>query len=246
MQKSLVKALQILELLEGDQEDFGISEIAEKMGLFKSNVHQILITFEKYGYVKKDPVNHRYSLSMRFLEIAHRISSRMTNQETIRMYLQEFTDEIGEICYFGVPAGSNVMYFSGGFPRPSLSAHSVLGMTAPLTCTGIGKAMLAHMPDEQVEAVLEKPLEKYTDTTITDMDKLKEELKKIRSRGYSVDNMEHEYGVKCVAVPVFSQQGKLVGAVSITGPSLRFPASSYQKYAKKLSELASKIGQSML
>lgn len=246
MQKSLVKALQILELLSNGQKDYGISEIADSLDLYKSNVHQILNTFEQFNYVRKDPSNHRYSLSVHFLEIAHRISSRITNQEFIRDRLQALTDELGEITYYGVPDGSKVMYFSGAFPMSSVSNQSVLGMTAPLVCTGIGKAILAYMPEEQIDELLSKPLEKFTDNTITDPDKLREELKKIRNNGYSVDNMEHEYGVKCVAVPVLNHLGQVQGAVSITGPSLRFPASSYKKYASKLQNVAVQIGQSIL
>ena len=128
----------------------------------------------------------------------------------------------------------------------SVSNQSVLGMTAPLVCTGIGKAILAYMPEEQIDELLSKPIEKFTDNTITDPDKLREELKKIRNNGYSVDNMEHEYGVKCVAVPVLNHLGQVQGAVSITGPSLRFPASSYKKYASKLQNVAVQIGQSLL
>ena len=135
MQKSLVKALQILELLSSGQKDYGISEIADSLDLYKSNVHQILNTFEQFNYVRKDPSNHRYSLSVHFLEIAHRISSRITNQEFIRDRLQALTNELGEITYYGVPDGSKVMYFSGAFPMASVSNQSVLGMTAPLVCT---------------------------------------------------------------------------------------------------------------
>ena len=102
--------------------------------------------------------------------------------------------------------------------------------------------MLANYSDADVSRVLAKPLVAYTDNTITDPVLLKEELRRIKQRGFSVDNMEHEFGIKCVAVPVFDIENHLKGALSITGPSLRFPDELVLKYAQILKNAANIIG----
>ena len=242
LQKSLVKALQIIDCLCGDKEDFGISEISKELNLNKSNVYDIMTTFEHFGYIKKDPKSRRYSLSIRFLEIAHKVSAQFTCQAKARDVINKISDEIGEVVYFGIPNGDKVMYLEGAFPHQSVSAKPVIGMTAPLTCTGIGKALLANYSEEDAAKVLSKPLIAYTDNTITDPVLLKEELRRIKQRGYSIDNMEHEFGIKCVAVPVFDGNNRLEGALSITGPSLRFPDEVIEKYAQILKVAADEIG----
>ena len=242
LQKSLVKALQIIDCLSGDKDDYGISEISSALGLNKSNVHDILSTFEHFNYVKKDPKSHRYSLSIHFLEIANKVSAKFTCQAKARDVINKISNSIGEVVYFGIPNGDRVMYLEGAFPHQSVSAKPVTGMTAPLTCTGIGKAMLAYYGPEDLAEVLAKPLVPYTDTTITDPVLLKEELRRIKQRGYSIDNMEHEFGIKCVAVPVFDGNNRLEGALSITGPSLRFPDEVIEKYAQILKVAADEIG----
>lgn len=242
LQKSLVKALQIIDCLCADKDDFGISEVSKELGLNKSNVYDIMTTFEHFGYVKKDPKTRRYSLSIRFLEVAHKVSSHFTCQAKAREIINRISSDIGEVVYFGIPNGDTVMYLEGAFPNQIVSAQPVIGMTAPLTCTGIGKALLANYSDEAVAAVLSKPLVAYTDNTITDPVLLKEELRRIRLRGFSIDNMEHEFGIKCVAVPVFDSLNHLEGALSITGPSLRFPNEEVLRYAQILKNAADMIG----
>lgn len=105
------------------------------------------------------------------------------------------------------------------------------GLKAPLYCTGIGKALLAYAGPEKVDEVIGEGLYSFTKDTITDGEKLKEELAVVRERGYSTDNMEHEYGIKCVAIPIRNGEDQVVAACSVTGPSPRFTE-------KRIAELA--------
>ena len=119
--------------------------------------------------------------------------------------------------------------------------RTIMGERAAMYCTGIGKAMMAYLPEKEVDEYLKKELTACTDYTITDSVKLKEELAKIRRRGYAIDNMEHEFGIKCVAMPIFNQQHQVEAAISISGPSLRFGGEQILKFAEKLKETVSKI-----
>ena len=99
---------------------------------------------------------------------------------------------------------------------------TVLGYRVPLHCTGCGKVLLAYQPDSVVASIVaEEGLPRYTERTITDPGQLQQELEMIRHQGYAIDNGEQEEGVRCIAVPVYGSKGKVVAALSISGPSSR-------------------------
>lgn len=101
-------------------------------------------------------------------------------------------------------------------------------------CTGLGKAMMAFLPEQEQKEYTSRPLEPYTETTITDSQTLLKELETIRQRGYAIDDMEHEYGVVCIGVPVFGNDGRVVAAVSVSAPSLRLKKHIIKIYAGKI------------
>lgn len=135
-----------------------------------------------------------------------------------------------------------MIYVNSTYPEEAFSLmRTIMGERARMYCTGLGKAMMAYLPEKEVEEYLRRELPACTDYTITDAEKLKEELILTRKRGYAIDNMEHEFGVKCVAMPIFNQQHQVEAAISISGPSLRFGEEQILKFAEKLKETVSKI-----
>jgi IclR family transcriptional regulator, KDG regulon repressor len=103
-----------------------------------------------------------------------------------------------------------------------LRTHSRVGKRAQMHCTSVGKAILAHLPENDILAILDrKGMPAHTDYTITEKEALLQELKQIRLRGYSLDLEENEYGITCIAAPVFDHLGNVVAAVSISGPTTR-------------------------
>lgn len=243
--KSLEKALKILECFSIRKAELGITEISNMLDLNKSNVHNIISTFEHMGYIEKNLDNDKYRLGLKIMHLSHVLSTTMPFHNVVNRCLKELSAQIDEIVYFGIPNGNQVMYLDGVFPEKAFNTRWVQGMTAPLVCTGIGKAMLAYMDTEFVESILAKQLESYTDYTITDPEKIRQELALTRQRGYSIDNMEHEYGVRCVGVPVFGRDGRLMGALSTTGPSLRFEGEYSEQFAQLLKQKATYIGLNM-
>ncbi len=242
VQKSLVKALNIIDLMSaGLKKDYGVTELAAAAGTSKSTIYNILSTMEGMGFVQQDEDTKRYRLGVRFLEIARNVAFH-TVQEQIISVIGQIAKLTGEVCYYGIPYRDKVMYMAAAYGEGSLFHKPVTGMTAPLSCTGIGKAMLANFSYDRQSEILRKPLKRYTDNTITDAVLLKEELRRIKAQGYSVDNMEHELGVKCVAVPVFDELRQLSGAISLTGPSLRFPQEKIEEYAVLLKSKILEIG----
>lgn len=243
--KSLDKALRILDCFSQNEPELGITELSRRFSLYKSNVHNIVSTFEENGFLEKDKATGKYRLGLKIMRLAHVVSSTRGVHSVVSRCVSELSAALDEIVYFGIPYNEQVMYMEGAFPEKIYNLRWVAGMTAPLTCTGIGKAILAFADERTIDAVLERPLERFTDHTITDKDVLCAELLRIRERGFSVDNMEHEFGVKCVGVPVFNRNDELLGALSTTGPSLRFSDDRLEVLVERLKETSTRIRNSL-
>ena len=137
--------------------------------------------------------------------------------------LVETASRTGEIVYFGLPYCTNVLYLYVAHPADRLGVlpyRDILGETAPFYCTGIGKAILAHMPEEEWLSHIPEERTKYQPNTVTDLDGILEELRITRRRGYSIDNGERDPNIRCVGVPVYNAAGQLVAGVSTSGPSV--------------------------
>lgn len=232
--KSLFKALKILDCFTVQNPEWGITELSEHMGLYKSNVFNIVDTFVKAGYLERNPDNEKYRLGYKVLELSQVLSSSISFRSRVLPYMQELANTINETVYLAIPNETEVIYLDSAGPKHQLMTRSMLGVKAPLYCTGIGKAMLAYLPEETVEAVISKGLNKFTDQTITDPLQLRKDLIAIRERGYSIDNMEHEYGIKCIGMALRDKKREVVAGISVSGPSLRFDDAAIKQYSEFL------------
>ena len=220
--KSLTRALTVLECFSTTEPELGVTDIAKKLGMRKSTIYNILSTFQDAGYVIQNPENSKYSLSLKILHLGFVVSSRISLRNQLASTIKEIANLTGEVCYLGMLNDLEVLYLDAAYPSSQASGRNILGERAPLYCTGLGKAMLANLPEAEISQVLASPMTSFTRCTITDPAVLRAELEEIRTNGYAVDNMEHEFGIRCVAVPIFDSSGKVIGAVSASGPSLRF------------------------
>lgn len=243
--KSLYKALQILDCFTVQKPEWGITEISEQLGLYKSNVFNIVDTFVQAGYLERNPENEKYRLGYKVLELSQVLSSNISFRSTILPFMQELANTINETVYLGIPNDTEVIYLDSAGPKHQLMTRSMLGVKAPLYCTGIGKAMLAYLPEGKVDAVIAKGLTRYTEQTITDPDQLREDLSATRMRGYSIDNMEHEYGIKCIGMPLINKKKEVVAGISISGPSLRFDETAILQYSDYLTAAAQAIQEKL-
>lgn len=242
--KSLQKALKILECFSTNTPELGITQISEILSLNKSNTHNIITTFEQLGYIEKNERTGKYRLGLKMLEFAFVINENLGYQRAVHKILARVAKEVNSTIYFGIPKEDKVIYILASYPDTEeydYPIRSIMGEKAPLYCTGIGKAMLAFMPDEALEQVMRCPRHKVLDNTIVDEDELRRELLLTRKRGYSIDNTEHELGVKCVGVPVFNSKSELVAGLSVSGSAGSFTQQQIEKYAKILMEASFQI-----
>lgn len=234
--KSLYKAVKLLDCFTITAPERGISELAEMTGMLKSTVHNIVTTFEKCRILEKNPENNKYRLGLKILQLGNNFLSTNDIRNSIKPFLARISEKISENVYFVVLSDDEALYLDAVYPSMFSPGRTIIGNRAPLFCTGVGKAMLANLSVEDVKRILSKGMPSYTRNTITDEARLMEELTAVQQRGYAVDNMEHEYGIKCVAAPLFNSNGKVMGAISVSGPSLRFSDDTIRKYAEILLE----------
>ena len=238
--KSLLKAMNLLEMFTVPPHEYGVSDLARRFNLPKSTVHNIFSTLQMCGLLKYDEATQKYRLGNLAAELGSAFRKTNSMLSIMRPYLTELSLQISETVFLATISDDMVLYLDVAHP-PNTVRGDILGLTAPLHCTGIGKAMLSRLDSDTVERVLSKPMPAFTPDTITTAQELRKELASIRKNGYAVDNMEHEFGVKCVAVPLLSETGQLKGAISISGPSLRFPEATIIRYSQLLKNVADKV-----
>ena len=238
--KSLLKAITLLDVFTIPPHEYGISELARRFNLPKSTVHNIFSTLQMCNLLKYDESTQKYRLGHMAAELGNAFRKSNSMLSIMRPHMTQLSTESNETVYLGIYSDDMVLYldatYAGNTPR-----GEIMGLKAPLHCTGLGKALLAFQDDDTISRVLSQDLTAFTPDTKTTREALLPEIRSIRKNGYSVDNMEHEFGVKCVAVPLLDEAGHLKGAISISGPSLRFPEVTIQRYARLLQSVANKV-----
>ena len=150
--------------------------------------------------------------------------------------------EVGnETCHLGVRDGKTVLYIDKVESPHSLRMVSRVGGKNPLHCTGLGKALLAFIPPDELEEYWTEPLERRTANTIVAPEILRAELQRIRDRGYAVDDVENEVGVRCISAPIFDHNGDLAGSVSLAGPTMRMTWERIEQLTSPVIEAAHEI-----
>lgn len=242
--KSLYKSLKVLECFSAKTPELGVTEIGKMLGIYKSNVHNLMTTLEAAGYVYKNPINSKYGLTNKMLEFSYVVTSQLTYQDVVYHVMKRITDEIGEMLYFGVPHGPYVLYMFNAYPKlydHNYPIRSIMGEKAPMYCTSLGKAMLSTMDESEIRERLNLEKESFTIHTLIDDEAIIADVKKTRERGYAIDDIEHENNVRCVGVAITDRTQKLIGGLSISGAARNFDDEKVEKYGKILLDAAFEI-----
>ncbi len=218
----LGRALAALELLSQEGPDLALTEISERLGLHKSTAHRLIMVLERYRLIEKNSVTGRYRLGLKLFELGTKAVSQLDLRERAHPYLERAVIESGETVHLCILDDGEVIYVDKVEPARSVRMASTVGKRNPSYCTAVGKAILAHLPSAQVEAIVRKQgLRPLTKNTITTLAGLQAELAKVRARGYAIDDEEIEEGVRCVGCVVQGPSGEPFAAISISGPTFR-------------------------
>ncbi|RDI69851.1 IclR family transcriptional regulator [Halopelagius longus] len=220
--RSVEIALNVIDVLQR-RTDVGVTELADELGHSKSTVHSHLRTLEERKMIVRD--GNSYRLSLRILDMATYVRDQVGNYEVIEDEVESLAEETGEIAQFGIEEFGRVSYLCKATGDRAVETASRVGTQQPIHSTSLGKSVLAFLPEEERDAIVDGiDFVRVTPNTITSRTELVEELAAIRERGYALDDEENIEGLRCVAAPV-RDGNKVLGAISISGPSSRFTES---------------------
>ncbi len=217
--KSLGRALAVLDVFQSPGDKLTATEVARKLGVrYVGTLYPILTTLECGGYLVRDQ-HKRYALGLKFLERANLVLQRLDLRDVAQETLRQVAEQHTVNTHLAVLYGNSVMYLHREEGYPSVIIKEVVGQRVPVYCTALGKVLLASLDDAEMEQCMsEVELQPLTPYTITDAARLREELRRVRAQGYAVDNEEFHEGSLCVAAPVHDYQGKVIAAVSLSVP----------------------------
>lgn len=220
--KSADRVLTVLEYL-AESGGATFAEITRDLALPNSSAHQLLRTVSQRGFIEFDEITRQYRLGTRLWEVAQAYSVVQDLADIAQPFMDELTESTLETVQLAQLDGLENVYLAISESPHPMKLVSAVGKRLPAHTTGLGKVLLAQLPDAELDTRLNGiVLDRYTDNTITDPDTLRRELKRIRERGYGEDREEFVVGCRCIAMPIHNGAGEAIAAMSISVPTPRF------------------------
>lgn len=219
--QSLDRAMHLLKIVAtGD--GMSLTEIADAAGQPPSTAYRILITLQKHGVVDFEEAGQTWHVGLGAFRIGSAFLGRTAIVEQSRAEMQTLMQSTGETANLAIVDNGEVVFISQVETSDPIRAFFRPGTRGPIHASGIGKALLAYFPQAQADAAMtDNTLIAFTAQTITERDAMADELARIRTRGWSVDDEERTLGMRCIAAPIFNAFGEAVAGISVSGPSVR-------------------------
>ncbi|WP_425058749.1 HTH-type transcriptional regulator XynR [Sporomusa carbonis] len=221
--QSVDNALRILELFSDNVGELGVTEISRKLEIGRSTAHRLLTTLENRNFVEQNQTTGKYKLGIKIVNLGAHILGSLNVIKECRPFLEQVSKATGETCHLAFLSNGEDITFVDKVPgkNPAIMS-SMVGLKMPAHVTGTGKAILAFLPENELERYFRKAqLKRYTPNTITDPQELRKYLEIVRQQGYSEDQQESDEGLTCFAAPVRDFTGKVIAAMSVSGAASR-------------------------
>lgn len=243
--KSLDRAMAVLDHLS-TLPGVTLSDLAQDLDQSPATVYRILVTLELRGIVELDPVTQAWHVGPRAFVIGARFLRRTSLVDRARPVMRELMEAAGETANLGIARGVDVLFVSQVESHASIRAFFPPGALSPMHASGIGKALLANMPEDRLQRLLMAgEYERFTEHTLTDPVVLAADLGVIRTRGYSVDDEEKNIGMRCVAAPVRDWHGEVTSGISVSGPTSRVTPERVPELAALVVAAAEQLSQAL-
>lgn len=240
--KSLVKGLALVDAVATSPAPPRLVDLVERTGLPRPTALRLLEVLCRADVLRLEPQG-TYALGPRVVGWGQAFLDRIDLQRHASDLIEELVEISGETCFLGVLDQNTVLYIAAVHSPHAIRPAARIGSRMPLHSTGIGKALVAWASPERRAALLAGPLERRTPNTITDLSALDEHLAQVRVRGYAVDEIENEEGVRCVAAPIRDHTGATVAALSVSAPAYRFSEDDLTRLAPDVLRIATGISE---
>jgi DNA-binding IclR family transcriptional regulator len=243
--QSIERAAALMRCFTEAEPELGVSELSRRVNLHKSTVSRILATLQQEGFVGQNTATGKYRLGVGLIGLAGVALGRVDVRGAAYHHLDalvERTQESAGVSILDGPECVNVL--SKPSPRPIRYAMWI-GRRLPLHCTASGKVLLAGQPPAEHARLLPPHLHRHTAGTITTVAELEQELARVASQGYALALEEYEEGYNAIAAPIHNHEGRVVGALSVSGPAFRLPEETLRDFAAPLLESAALVSGEM-
>ncbi len=246
--QTIERASSILDILGQSPQGISIRELSTKIKLPKGTTHRLLSSLSYLGYVRQDTKARNYFLGFKLVELGNLLLSQLDLRKEAEPFLRDLAERTRETVHLVFLDRNEIVYIDKvetDQNSSGLRMASRVGLRNPAHSCAVGKVLLSYLSEEELKHFIkEKGLGKRTENTIIDPAQLREHLKNVRAQGYAIDDEENEKGIRCVAAPIHNEGGKVVAAISISGPAFRVTKKTiHERLKKELIETALKIAQ---
>lgn len=235
--KNLAKGLSILNLIAKRADGLTLSEVSHLSGVPKATAHRLINVLLEYGMVRVS-AEDKYLAGPQCLILGNLFLSGLNLRQEAQDLLRKLARDTLETCHLGIKDGTQIVYIEKVESPHPVRMYSRVGGTNPVHSTALGRAILAYCDEDAVEAVISSGLTRRTTNTITEPERFRSNLVEIKRRGFAVDDIENEEGIRCVAAPVFDHTGDVVAGISVSGPEQRVTAERLKDLGGKVAESA--------
>jgi len=239
------RAIAIMNCYSEKRSELTFTEFLQETALSKSTLYRLLQVLEQHRFLERND-SGTYSLGIKILELGSIAFASLNLRRLAMPQLEKLVDATGETAHLGVLDGSEVLFIAKVESPHPIRIPSGVGFRVPAYCSGVGKALLCRLSDTELNTYLSRtPLERQTDRTIVSPERLKEELRVTRDRGYSLNQGELTEDIRCVAAPIYDLSGRVVAAVSVAAPAHRLKRQTNLRVANLVQETAAKISRQL-
>lgn len=219
---TLLRGLNILSLFSKKRPTLSLTEISAAARMNKTTAFRMVSTLEKAGYLSRDVETKRYRPGIRVLQLGFAALDNLELRQVARPYLEKLSQSVGETVSLSVLDGMEIIYVDRVRNQQIVGVLLGIGSRLPAHCASMGKAMLASLPQAELERRLSQtPMHPCTPNSIADQEAFLRELEKVRKQGFATNDEELEIGLRAVAAPIWDRTENVVGAVNITGSTSR-------------------------
>jgi IclR family acetate operon transcriptional repressor len=237
--QSVDRALQLLEILGEDAEGYRLTDLASRSGLSLSTVHRLLTTLAVRQFVQFDQTDSLWHIGRKAFQVGSTFAQQKNFVAPALPFLRQLRDQTRETANLGIAVDGRVIFLAQVESREIMRAITRVGGTTPMINSGIGKALLSTYSAADISAIVATyGMHKLTPKSLTRASDLRENLSEIRRQGYSVDDEEFQQGLRCIAAPVYNQQGEAFCAISVSGLAQRLSADRVPTVGKLIAETA--------
>jgi len=242
MVPAVERAIHILLMLSASARGMNLSEIASATGWHKSSVHKILMTMGHFGFLDRDEATKRYVLGIELVRCGRTVLNNLQIHQSAKSFLIDLADYSGETANLAVLRGNKIVVVDVAEAPLELRVSPPIGIVDSLTAKSTGKAVLAWLPEDRVQAIIKaEGLPAITRNSVANVKLYQNELAAVHKQGYAIDIEEFQEGISAVSAPVFNSEKRVVGTLSIIGPASRMTKEKLHLYGKKCAQAATQL-----